>query len=357
MASVNNRASDQSLYVFFLGANWVNDAFQEELDGEPCSVEDPNVCPGRHAGTLKLSGYLNELKWSVKDLIDAGAHNFLVINTNSLSTSPAFREVFPDYLEEVNAYALDFNHELYRTTKDLLSAHDIELQYFDLYSLHEHMTAHPEYFQLSNVDEYCGMYNFSVQVFEYEAHCSEETISEYLYYDGIHWTSAAHKPVAEFIYMEALGIAPAKPEIISKAVNFEAGDADFQIEASDDTNSVEIQFQFAEHALENVSENQWTLHLSDMDPGFYPYSVVLKNEVGATSRSYGDYIYYCEEKTLDQFVASGQVNFNPGSRWFWFSTPGEYVIASSGLKVGDEGDGNELLRLVPFFGIWAHCPG
>ncbi|MFL0809868.1 MAG: hypothetical protein K6L76_05585 [Agarilytica sp.] len=357
LASVSRRANEQGLYVFFLGGNWVNYSLQQEIEGEACSAEDPNVCPGRKAGMDRLAAYAQSLRSSMQELIDAGAKHILVINTDSFATIPNGPALFPEYLAELDAYAFEYNHLVHQHIATLEQNFNINIQLFDLYTRVEEIKASHEDFQMTNIEDACGIYNTSTLSFDYTAPCSEQNVSGYMYYDGIHWAESMHRTVASTIFLEALDMGPAKPELSFTGIVVSGSDRGFMFDASIDVTVASVQFPYASYpAQKNGSGLGWSVNVENMAPGKYPYSIVLENSEGVKSRSYGDAIYVCEEKTLDQFVSSGQVQYTPGFRWFWFSTPGEYVISSTGERVGGDDDGNTRLSLLPVNGAWEYCP-
>ena len=170
-----------ALYVVEMGGNDIRDALVAYLTGGPGA-----------AGTV-IEGALRSIGGNIAALYGAGARKFLVWNAPNLGLTPAIRAL--DARNPGAAFLADqlsqgFNTGLEGVLADLsLKLPGIQIVRFDVYGRLQAIVADPSAFGLTNVTNAC----ITPQSAPY--HCQE--FREYLFWDGIHPTAAAHGIVAQ----------------------------------------------------------------------------------------------------------------------------------------------------------------
>lgn len=131
---------------------------------------------------------VTNLSTTVSSLADYGAKNIMVVNLPDLGKLPGSSgdieiSTALDALSAVHNSGLNF-------TSDVLSqAYNTDITYVDVNSLFKQAIAQPEEFGFTNVTDACLAENIV---------CSNP--NEYLFWDDIHPTTAAHKFVGELAY-------------------------------------------------------------------------------------------------------------------------------------------------------------
>ena len=175
-----------ALYVVEMGGNDLRDAMLAYLG----AGGGPN---GEHAAGMVIAGALQSIGDNIFALYRAGARKFLVWNAPNLGLTPAIRaldSVSPGAVALANALSVGFNQGLdFQVLAGLSGLPGIEIVRFDVYGRLQAIVADPSAFGLANVTSAC----ITPQIAPY--HCKE--FSEYLFWDGIHPTAAAHAIVAQ----------------------------------------------------------------------------------------------------------------------------------------------------------------
>ena len=175
-----------ALYVVEMGGNDVRDAIA-------AFVGAGGGINGQLAAQAVIAGALQSISNNIGALYQAGARKFLVWNAPNLGLTPAIRaldSVSPGAAALANALTVGFNQGLeFQVLAGLSGLPGIEIMSFDLYGRLQAIVADPSAFGLSNVTSAC----ITPQSAPY--HCKE--FREYLFWDGIHPTSAAHAIVAQ----------------------------------------------------------------------------------------------------------------------------------------------------------------
>ena len=175
-------ATSGALYVLQFGGNDLRDAL---VAG---ATDASAVLP-------ILQGAIGELAVNIQTLYLAGARHFLVANAPNIGHAPAVQMGgaggVASYL--VGQYNLGF--EMALSQLDALPG--INIRRFDMGGFIDEVVTDPGAFGLSNTTSTC-LFFFA----DTEAQCSNP--QEYLFWDGIHPTSAAHEALAERA-LESLG--------------------------------------------------------------------------------------------------------------------------------------------------------
>ncbi len=174
------------LYVVEMGGNDIRDAIVAYVG----AGGGPN---GEHAAGMVIAGALQSVGDNIFALYRAGARKFLVWNAPNLGLTPAIRaldSVSPGAVALANALSVGFNQGLdFQVLAGLSGLPGIEIVRFDVYGRLQAIVADPSAFGLTNVRSAC----ITPQSAPY--HCKE--FREYLFWDGIHPTAAAHAIVAQ----------------------------------------------------------------------------------------------------------------------------------------------------------------
>lgn len=170
-------ARADALYVIQFGGNDLRDALV-------AAASDPNAAIGI------IQAAIGDLALNIQALYAAGARNFLVANAPNLAHAPAVK------LAGISGVAGFFtgiyNGGLEGGLQQLeLFLPDIEIYRLDMAAFTDAVVANPGAFGLSVTDAPCLSF-FT----EMGAICDDP--GEYLFWDGLHPTAAAHKELAEY---------------------------------------------------------------------------------------------------------------------------------------------------------------
>jgi outer membrane lipase/esterase len=175
-------ARPDALYVLQFGGNDLRDALT-------AGATDPSaVVPIIQSAISALAG-------NIQTLYFAGARNFLVANAPNIGHAPAVKMMGAGAVASYLVSQYNFGLEITLSQLDALP--EVNIRRLDMGGFIDEVVANPESFGLSNVTSPCLFF-----LAETEARCSNP--QEYLFWDGIHPTSAAHKALAERA-LEALG--------------------------------------------------------------------------------------------------------------------------------------------------------
>jgi len=181
LADVNLAAPADKLYVIFVGGNDIFDAVF-------ALVEDPT---GTVSNTVIHKAYSSVIN-QVERLALHGAQHFVVVNAPDIGMTPAARladEAFSPVpgalIAAASGYSQMYNYQLYIHLAPVAG-----VSVLDFYSAFQHVIANPAEYGLTNTIDACVMPEIPPYV------CSSP--DEYLFWDGIHPTRAAHGILAAF---------------------------------------------------------------------------------------------------------------------------------------------------------------
>jgi phospholipase/lecithinase/hemolysin len=169
-------AAPDALYVIEMGSNDVRDAFQIYATG------------GNGGPIISLA--LNSIAVNIQRLYVAGARNFLVWTVPNIALTPAIRSLPPAAQGLMSALTQAFNANLAGVVGQLSAGlPGVTFTRLDAYQLLGAIVANPTAYDLTSVTTACLTPN--------EAPFSCQQPNEYLFWDGIHPTKAAHALLAQ----------------------------------------------------------------------------------------------------------------------------------------------------------------
>jgi phospholipase/lecithinase/hemolysin len=171
-------APSGALYVVEMGGNDIRDALVAFGAGGP------------PAANTVITQALQSIADNILALYGAGARKFLVWNVPNLGLTPAIRALGPEAIFLAGELSRGFNTGLENQVLASLSKlPGIEIFRFNAYVQLQAVVDQPADFGLTNVTSAC----ITPKMAPY--HCQE--FKEYLFWDGIHPTAAAHAIVAQ----------------------------------------------------------------------------------------------------------------------------------------------------------------
>ena len=179
-------APSSALYVVEMGGNDIRDAL-ETFSRVLQATNNPAEAAGA-AGDV-VAGALNSIYQNIALLYGRGARTFLVVNAPDVGLTPAIRALGPAASGLATQLSQQFNIGLEQVLAGFAGVPEIQLARLDVYGKLQAIVAEPEDFGLTNVTAACITPNVAPY------HCKE--FKEYLFWDGIHPTAAAHAIVAQ----------------------------------------------------------------------------------------------------------------------------------------------------------------
>jgi phospholipase/lecithinase/hemolysin len=179
-------ADSNALYIVWAGANDFLDTLatiaQPNAGKSAPSTSQVAACQ-TNAGTW--AGYVSS---AVGTLHAAGAVNFLVPNLPPLGSTPALNSNSTAIRAGVDSAVSTFNSTLSADLSVLEGAHpDLKVQMLDVYSLLNQVVAHPSDYGFTNATDACYP----------PTGVSSSKYGEYVFWDYIHPTTAAHAVLGE----------------------------------------------------------------------------------------------------------------------------------------------------------------
>jgi phospholipase/lecithinase/hemolysin len=173
--SNHSSANPKALYIIWAGAN---DYFRGATD---------STTP------------INNLTLAVKSLSAAGAKNIAVVNLPDLGNLPGTRDT--QYSVLLTDVTKKHNSGLAKSLNDLRQQlrSDVNIKYIDVNSLYKQAISNPKKFGFKNVTQSC---------ISQRRICANP--NEYLFWDGVHPTTSAHKIFVE----SAFSVLQPKPESV-----------------------------------------------------------------------------------------------------------------------------------------------
>ena len=179
LSDFGGRAPRESVYVMWTGSNDIRDALDALLI-DPTGATSAGILQAAVTATAD----------NLIALYGSGAQSFLVVNAPNIGLTPAVRAFGPQ--AEVAALQLSvlYNQGLAQALDGLAVLPGISIARFDVFSLLGQVVADPEAAGFTNVTESC----ITPDVFV-GAICDRP--ADYLFWDGIHPTSAGHRHLAD----------------------------------------------------------------------------------------------------------------------------------------------------------------
>lgn len=187
-AFLNDRggaAPSGSLYVVEMGGNDLRDAMRAFADAGGGGA-------GFAAAQAVIQGALGSITGHILALHAAGARSFLLWNAPNLGLTPAIQAadaVSPGTAFLASVLSSGFNAGLQGSVLPFLASQGIEVRLLDIFGTMQAVVADPTAFGLTNATNAC----ITPQTAPY--HCQE--FRDYLFWDGIHPTTAAHAIIAQ----------------------------------------------------------------------------------------------------------------------------------------------------------------
>ena len=187
LADSSGVAPPDALYVIEMGGNDVRDAIVTALGVLQAGATLQQAAQA--AGPI-LACAQQAIRAAIVTLEQAGARHFLVWTAPDLGLTPAIRSLGPGAMALATSLAWMFNTQRLLPTVHTLgqASDDIDIAMLDAFTLLQQINAHPANFGLTNTTTAC------VTPREEPFFC--QTADEYLFWDGIHPTRAAHALVA-----------------------------------------------------------------------------------------------------------------------------------------------------------------
>ena len=178
LTNFRGQACPDALYVILIGGDDLRDALVALPTGGPAA-----------AGAI-VGAAVTGIADSVGALWSAGARRFLILDAPDISHAPAVRMAGPAAIGAASVLSASFNAGLGQAILQLQAVlPQIEITRFDDNALLTAIIATPQAFELSDVTDPCLRFG----VIE-DAICEEP--SAFLFWDGLHLTSAGHRIVA-----------------------------------------------------------------------------------------------------------------------------------------------------------------
>jgi outer membrane lipase/esterase len=177
VGAVGGQAPGSALYVIGGGGNNARDTL-DAVRKDPLNAD----------GIIGASAlqYALDIGTIVDELQAAGASDIVVWNTPNIGLSPAVSALGPAASGLASLVASKMNEAL------ALELQNEAITPFDLYALITDVTSDPARYGLSNVTDACGALG---------AACDP---SSYLFWDGVHPTSAGHRIIADAMFTAAV---------------------------------------------------------------------------------------------------------------------------------------------------------
>lgn len=174
----DGNAPSDALYALEFGANDVRDALVVYASGGD--------------GSSLIADALTSVGSSIQSLYAAGARNFLVWNVPDIGLTPALRTLdtqAPGVAALATFITISYNEGLDSVLTMLEGLPGIDIRRVDVYSLLNEIAASPSAYGMLSADRACITPNFAPYA------CTRP--DEYVFWDGLHPTRAAHAIIAD----------------------------------------------------------------------------------------------------------------------------------------------------------------
>ena len=188
LTDVGGLAPSDALYVIEMGSNDLRDAIVAAL---AVLQGGGSLNQALQAGLPILQCARLAIETQILTLYQAGARNFLVWTVPDPGLTPAIRSLGGAAMQVAALVTTTFNNQMLLPTLQGLeqTLADINITILDAYTLLQQMNANPANFGLTNTTDAC------VTPGDEPYFC--QAADEYLFWDGIHPTRAAHAIVAQ----------------------------------------------------------------------------------------------------------------------------------------------------------------
>ena len=188
LADSSGLASSDGLYVIEMGGNDVRDAIVAALGVLQTGGTFPQAV---QAAAPILACAQQAIQTAIVTLQQAGAKQFLVWTVPNPGLTPAIRSLGPGAVQVATFLTTLFNTQMLLPTVEALdsASEEVDIAVLDAFALLQQITANPGNFGLTNTTTACLTPN--AEPFFCQA------VDEYLFWDGIHPTQAAHALVAD----------------------------------------------------------------------------------------------------------------------------------------------------------------
>jgi outer membrane lipase/esterase len=180
--TAGGNANSEALYAIALGSNDIRDATE-------AAVADPTLATSFAIIQAAVDGEAA----GIANLYAAGARNFFILNAPNVALAPAVKDEGPltviTALIMTNTFNSGLNDAIARLQTTLPG---INIQLFDTFTALSYITANPELFGLENVQDPCLTFFVTEDVY-----CANP--DTYLFWDGIHPTTAGHRAIARLV--------------------------------------------------------------------------------------------------------------------------------------------------------------
>lgn len=343
---VSQQADPNALYVFFLGANYILWAHQDAT-GTNCSAA------GCYAdGLALLDTRAEETRVGIQRLIDAGATQFLVLNSDDIGSNGFFspRTASTPQTEIVSEplardLSIRYSEILHGKITTFLNNAGVNVQWFDLFGTVEAIKNGQISHEIGNVVDPC------IQGGNITSPCSESVMDDYFYFDEVHWTTAAHQVIASEILMQLEGEIQYLPLMNSITVVRDQGQINFHIVASDADGTIDaVQVEIGETHLDASSSDglYWQTENIVLAPGEYFYTVSAFDNSGNVS-SREDTFFVCIDASVDEHIQENRIYQVDTVTyfWWWAMTTTNYYLSGSDQLLGDGTSGEDRISLYP----------
>ena len=184
LADFDQEAPPEALYVLWIGANDLRDAFQA-LQQDPTGATTQLIIQEAIGATAA----------AIQSLFGAGARSFLVPNLPNIGDTPAIRALeaqIPGVREIARQLAEGYNTGLESTLDQLEGLLGVMIVRLDVFGILEEVVADPDLAKLRNVTDSCITPGVILG-----AICRNPPPRKYLFWDFIHPTRSAHQYLGE----------------------------------------------------------------------------------------------------------------------------------------------------------------
>ena len=187
LADSSGVAPSDALYVVEIGSNDVRDAIAAALG---ILQRGGTLQQAVEAAAPILACARQAIQTAIVTLQEAGGSDFLLWTVPNLGLTPAIRSLRPGAMQLATFLTTLFNTQNLLPTVQALdqASDDVDIAVVDAFTLLQQITANPANFGLTNTTTACVTPN--AEPFFCQA------VDDYLFWDGIHPTSAAHALVA-----------------------------------------------------------------------------------------------------------------------------------------------------------------
>jgi phospholipase/lecithinase/hemolysin len=188
LADFGGVAPADALYVIEIGSNDVRDAIKAALK---VLQSGGSLNQALQTASTVLGCAQQAIESQILTLYAAGARNFLVWTVPDPGLTPAIRSLGPSAMQVAALVTTSFNNQmLLPTVQGLESVHpDLDIAILDAFALLRQINDSPASFGLTNTTSACVTPN------DQPYFC--QAADEYLFWDGVHPTAAAHAIVAQ----------------------------------------------------------------------------------------------------------------------------------------------------------------